>query len=142
MTALYTITPNAGYYIQNVQVDGTNVGPVAYYNSTAYYTFDPLTRPHHLCDLCLDRSHLLDYRCRQCERRAQSGRIGQCHSGRNSVVQHGAERELSADFSGVGRGPLGNRNLVACSDVTANHTVSAVFAPIPPPGAGTGLRGD
>ncbi len=46
MTALYTITPNPGYYVQNIQVDGTNVGPVSFHDSVAYYTFDPLYANH------------------------------------------------------------------------------------------------
>ena len=39
-TALYTITPEAGHYVQDVKVDGVSVG------SVRHYTFDPLQGNH------------------------------------------------------------------------------------------------
>jgi hypothetical protein len=37
-TVLYTITPAAGYFVQDVKVDGVSVG------SVKYFTFDPLQK--------------------------------------------------------------------------------------------------
>jgi sialate O-acetylesterase len=40
MTALYTITPSPGYYVQDVKLDGKSVG------SVCNYTFDPIHSDH------------------------------------------------------------------------------------------------
>ena len=61
-TALYTITPDSGYHIQNVLVDGASVG------SVKYCTFRPaICQPHYLRDVCIDHPELHNHGFGQCE---------------------------------------------------------------------------
>ena len=72
--ALYTITPNANYYIQDVTVDGTSVGAVKYLH------FRPALRePHDSGDIHDNRLQLHDHRIERPRRDDQPH--GSCQRG-------------------------------------------------------------
>ena len=137
MTALYTIKPDPGYYIQDVQVDGVSVG------SVSYYTFDPLYANHTISATfgVTAPTYTITASGNASGAPNPSGLVNVTQGGSQAfnMVANANCRLISVTLDGA---PLGSRNSVILPDVRTTHTVSAFFAPIPAPGAGTGLRGD
>ena len=123
MTALYTIKPKPGYYIDDVKVDGASVG------SAPYYTFDPVYA-NHIIEATFARK-APGYTITTSDN--SGGSI--TPSGAVSVAQGSAKtftivpkpgmlvKSLTVD--GVGISP---RDSFTFSDVRSNHTITASFA--------------
>ncbi len=136
-TALYTITPEKGRFIQDVKVDGVSVG------SVKAYTFDPLSANHTISATFASSapSYTIAVSSNTGGTIVPSAalKVTQGASQSFSVMPNANYRILSVTADGA---PVGNRNRFTFTDVRTNHTISALFAPIPEPGTGKGLRSD
>jgi sialate O-acetylesterase len=123
MTAVYTIRPKRGYFVQDVRVDGSSVG------SVLDYTFDPV-RSDHTIEATFSRS-------------APRYAIAASGNGGGSVTPTGSvpvEQGESRTFSVVPKtgtfvrslkvdgNEMGSRDTFSFVDVRDNHTLSASFA--------------
>ena len=122
-TALYTITPDSGYYIQNVTVDSVSVGAVK------YYTFDPLYANHTINATFASSAPTFTVTSSS----SSGGSISPL--GAQTVTQGGSKTFTITPNSGcqiasvtVDGGAMGKRASFTFSDVRANHTISATFA--------------
>ena len=121
-TALYTIIPDSGYYIQDVLVDGISVGAVK------YYTFDPLYANHTISATCAASAPNFTVT-------ASASAGGSIHpSGAVSLAQ-GAGQTFTVTPSGgalialtLDGKAMGQRNTITVADVRTNHTVNATFS--------------
>jgi len=118
----YTITPNSGYYIQDVFVDGTSIG------SVKSYSFDPLYANHTIAATFAASAPSYTVTAS-----ASTGGGTISPSGAVSVNQGGA-RIFSITANGgnvatlmVDGQAMGQRKSFTFSDVRANHTLSAAF---------------
>ncbi|MCX6876832.1 MAG: MBG domain-containing protein [Verrucomicrobia bacterium] len=136
-TALYTITPDAGSFIKDVKVDGVSVGSVKYYpfdpvyaNHTITATFDTVAPSYTVTTTGNASGTILP-----------AGPVSVAQGGTQTfkMIPNSGCRLISVTVDGA---PVGNRTSVTFADVRTAHAVAAVFAPIPTPGTGTGLRGD
>ena len=122
-TASYTITPDSGYYIQSVLVDGVSVG------SVKTYTFDPLYANHTI-------SATFAATAPNYTVTASSNSGGSVSPlGAVSVAQGGSQAFSIIPNTGcqiasvtVDGGAMGKRNKFTFTDVRSNHTISAAFA--------------
>ncbi|MCX6877371.1 MAG: hypothetical protein NTW21_26715 [Verrucomicrobia bacterium] len=131
-TALYTITPNAGYYIQDVQVDGASIG------SVKYYTFDPLYANHTITATFANTPPAYSVT-------AAAGAGGSVSPvGTVNGVQGGTQTFAIAPNSGllsslrVDGQPMGSRHSFTFADLNHNHTLAASFRGTINASAGTG----
>ena len=136
-TALYVITPDKGRFILDVKVDGVSVG------SDRTYTFDPLYANHTISATFAPAApnYAIAASSNSHGTISPTGalKVAQGASQSYSVTPNANCRIISVTVDGA---PVGNRNCFTFTDVRANHTISALFAPIPAPGTGTGLRSD
>lgn len=122
-TALYSITPDAGYSIQDVTVDGVSVGAVR------YYTFDPLYANHTIAATFTAGvpNHTI-----ACTATTGGGTVSP--TGSVSVGQGNSQTFSITSNSGnlvavtVDGQPMGQRNSFTFSDVRADHTLSVTFS--------------
>ena len=118
----YTITPNSGYYIQDVSVDGTSVG------SVKSYTFDPLYANHTIA--ATFAASAPSYTVTSS---ASTGGGTVSPAGAVSVHQGEARTFSITPNSGnlatlmVDGQPMGQRKSFTFSDVRTNHKLSAAF---------------
>ena len=121
-TALYSITPNSSYYIQDVTVDGVSVGAVK------YYTFDPLYANHTIgATFALTAPNFT-----VTSSASSGGSISPL--GAQTITQGGSQTfnitpNSGAQIAGVtvnGK-PMGKRTYFTFSDVRINHTISTSF---------------
>ena len=88
-TALYTITPDSSYYIQNVTVDGASVGAVK------YYTFDPLYANHTIAaTFAIERPDVHSHFFLELRGFDQSAGSPDSHTGRIEDVHYHTEHRL------------------------------------------------
>jgi sialate O-acetylesterase len=120
--ALYAITPDKGYFIQDVTVDGVSVG------SVNYYTFDPLYANHTMAATFASTAPTFNVT-------SSSGPGGSISpSGVQTVAQGGSQTFSITPNSGVevtgltvdGK-PMGKRRTFTFADVRTSHTISASF---------------
>lgn len=121
-TALYTITPDAGYFIQDVKVDGVSVG------SGRYYTFDPLYADHTM-------SATFTTTIPQYTITASGGPGGSISpTGVQTVMQAGSKTFAITPDDGrhtsilVDGFPMGARTSFTFTDVRIDHTIAVTFA--------------
>jgi len=125
MTALYTITPDSGYYIQDVKVDNVSIGA-----AVKTYTFDPLYVSHTISATFVATT-APNYTVA-----ASSNAGGSISpSGSISVAQGGSQSFSIIPSAGciissvtVDSKAMGARSGVTFGDVRTNHTISATFA--------------
>ncbi|MGN6555086.1 MAG: sialate O-acetylesterase [Verrucomicrobiota bacterium] len=121
MTALYTITPDAGQYIQDVLVDGVSVGAV-----TAY-TFDPLDANHTIA------ASFSSVQPTNTVTATASGGGTITPAGAVQVPQGETQSFLIKPNPGLSLSvvvdgkPMGPRNSFIFPDVRANHSIAASF---------------
>lgn len=136
-TALYTITPDSGYFIQDVLVDGVSVGAVK------NFTFDPLYASHTISATfsLSNPTYLITPSANTGGGFSPAGPVTVAAGGSTTLdlVPNTGYRLISITMDGA---PMGRRNSFTFADVRANHVISGFFAPIPTPGTGTGLRGE
>lgn len=122
MTALYTITPKPGHFIQDVKVDGVTVG------SVRSYTFDPLAANHTLTATFA--------------KTAPKYTIAASASGGGTLTPGGAVPVAQGESQAFAIAPdggnqvtvsvdgvaLGQRSGIVFSDVRTNHTLAVAFA--------------
>ena len=121
-TALYTITPDSGYLVQDVQVDGVSVGAVK------NYTFDPLYANHSISATFAASAPTFSITATA----TPGGSISP--SGAVSVAQ-GANQSFAISSAGGGvislsvdGKPMGQRTSFGFADVRENHTIAATFS--------------
>ncbi len=121
-TALYTITPAAGYHIADVLVDGASVG------SLPCYTFDPLGKNHTIAASFARRapSYTVAASANGGGRLTPSGteKVAQGGPVRFSILPDPGNR-VALSVDGVSIGP---REQFTFADLRQNHTLEAVFA--------------
>jgi sialate O-acetylesterase len=136
-TALYTITPDNGYYIQNVTVDGTSVGAVK------TYTFDPIYANHMIAAsfTAIQPNYTIAplSSANGTVTPAGNASVSQGDSKTYTLVPNAGCRIVGLSVDGA---PMGIRNSFTFGNVRSNHAITGNFAVIPSPGIGTGLRGD
>lgn len=120
-TVLYTITPEAGHYVQDVKVDGLSVG------SVSHYTFDPLQRNRTIAATFTKTapSYALT---------VTAGGGGRVTPSRNAAATQGESVSFSivpepgnlavVTVDGVLLGP---RNRVTFDNIRASHTLDVSF---------------
>lgn len=121
-TALYTITPEEGFFIQDVLVDGVSVGAVK------HYTFDPLyaNRTIHATFAATAPEYRIEAAA------APGGDVEP--AGITTVAQGGEAAFTIATTPGtlytvhVDGHPMGARDRFTFSDVRADHAISASFS--------------
>ena len=121
-TALYTITPNSGYAIQDVTVDGVSVGAVK------SYTFDPLYAAHTIAaTFALSAPNFtLSASATAGGTLSPSGAIGVAQGAAQTFAvtpNGGSIVTLSVDGE-----PMGQRSSFTFADVRTNHTIAATFS--------------
>lgn len=120
-TALYTITPDAGFFVQDVKVDGVSVG------AQKYYTFDPLYAHHTIAATFSTSAPAFTVAATA----SAGGTISP--NGNISVTQGGSQTFTVDSTPGsivtltVDGKSLGRRNSYTFADVRENHTVNATF---------------
>ncbi|MCX6345912.1 MAG: hypothetical protein NT018_12720, partial [Armatimonadetes bacterium] len=121
----YTITPNSGYYIADVTVDGASVG------SVKSYTFDPLYANHTISATFVPKAFGTPSYTITASATTGGGTVSP--TGAISVNQGGAQTFSITPNSGnmvtllVDGQPMGVRKSFTFSDVRVNHTLSAAF---------------
>jgi sialate O-acetylesterase len=121
-TALYTITPDAGSYVLDVLVDGASVGAVK------RFTFDPLYASHTI--------HATFTNALPAHRISATAGVGGSinPAGEVLVGQGGAQAFTITPNPGcllslvVDGQPMGARGGFTFSDITANHSIAAIFS--------------
>ena len=117
---IFTITPNTGYTVSNVVVDGSSVGAVA------TYTFNNVTAAHTISATFSVRTYTLT---------ASAGTGGTISPSGIITVNHGANQTYTitpntgysvatVTVDGVSQGAITSFTF---NNVTANHTISATF---------------
>jgi hypothetical protein len=116
----FTITPNTGYTVSNIVVDGSSVGAVT------TYTFSNVTAAHTISATFSVRTYAIT---------ASAGTGGTITPSGSVSVNHGANQIFTitpntgysvatVTVDGVSQGAISS---YAFSNVTANHTISATF---------------
>lgn len=131
-TALYTITPEPGFFVQDVRVDDVSVG------SVSSYTFDPLYANHSITATFTNvpPSYILNVLT------GPGGTVSP--AGAVDVVQGGSQTFAIAPNPGcvlalaVDGQPVGARSSFNFVDVHADHTLSAAFSCTVKASAGSG----
>ncbi|MEI7899978.1 MAG: sialate O-acetylesterase [bacterium] len=129
---LYTLTPRAGYHIQDVKVDGVSVG------SVKSYTFDPLGKSHTIEAVFSKAApgYTIAAAAGKGGTLAPSGKVTVAQGGSATfTVAADAGNRASLSVDGVS---LGQRDRFTFSDVRANHTVAVSFACLVAASAGYG----
>ena len=119
----FTITPNTGYTIANVVVDGSSVGAVS------SYTFSNVTANHTISASFIAITYTIS---------ASTGAGGTISPSGNVTVSHGNNQSFTITpasgyaisnvlVDGVAQGPVGSFTF---SNVTRNHSISASFSQI------------
>lgn len=120
--ALYTITPDAGYCIRDVTVDGISVG------SVKSYTFDPVYADHAIAATFAATAprYVITASAGGGGRLSPSGPVPVAQ-GESQAFTIGADgdNQVAVAVDGV---LLGQRSRVVFNDVRANHLLSAVFS--------------
>lgn len=120
-TALYTITPDPGFFVQDVTVDGVSVG------APKYHTFDPLYT-HHTIQATFAASapaYTIAATASPGGTISPSGNVSMAQGGSQTFTVDstpGAIVTLTVDGKSLGR-----RNSYSFADVRENHTVNATF---------------
>ncbi len=120
-SATYTITPNSGYHITSVTVDGASVGVVA------SYTFSNVNANHTISANFAMNTYAIT---------ASAGTNGTISPSGSSVVSYGGSLKITISPNTgcsiasvlVDGTSVGAVTSYTFSNVTANHTVSATFA--------------
>ena len=118
----FTITPDTGYTIAGVTVDGASVGAVS------SYTFSNVTANHTISVAFTPNTYIIT---------ATAGTGGTITPSGSISVNHGANRTFSISANTgytitdvlVDGLSVGAVNTYTFSNVTANHTISATFTP-------------
>jgi hypothetical protein len=119
----FTITPNTGYNIVDVLVDGSSVGPVS------NYTFTSVTEDHTISATFAINTYTIA---------ASAGENGSISPSGNVGVNHGASQIFTitpdpgyqvSDVL-VDGASVGAQESYTFSNVTANHTIAASFEPV------------
>jgi sialate O-acetylesterase len=121
-TALYAVTPDAGYSIQDVTVDGVSVG------SVREYTFDPLQKDHAIAATFAKTapSYTVTASATGGGRITPSGTVTVAQGGTaRFAVEPGPGNRVTLSVDGVA---IGARERIALPDVRASHTIQAAFA--------------
>ena len=116
----FTVTPNAGYQVSHVAIDGVPQ------EATSSYTFSNVTKDHTIAAVFSVKTYTIN---------ASAGSGGSISPSGNTSVNHGANQSYVispnngftiADVivDGVSQGATGS---YIFSNVTSNHTISAVF---------------
>ena len=116
----FTVTPNAGYQVSHVAIDGVPQ------EATSSYTFSNVTKDHTIAAVFSVKTYTIN---------ASAGSGGSISPSGNTSVNHGANQSYVispnngftiADVivDGVSQGATGP---YIFSNVTSNHTISAVF---------------
>ncbi len=119
----FTITPNTGYTIANVRVDGSSIGAVS------SYTFNNVTANHTISATFTANTYTIS---------ATAGTGGTISPSGNVTVSHGDSQTFTITpaigytisnvlVDGVSQGSVG---IYSFGNVTANHTISASFSQI------------
>jgi sialate O-acetylesterase len=123
MPALYTITPEPGYAIQDVKVDGKSLG------SVPYYTFDPVYTNHTIEATFGKKAPVYSIATIANEGGAiqPSGAVPAAQGGAKtfSIIPKPGLITKSLTVDGIELGP---RDSYTFSDVRQNHTIEATFA--------------
>jgi hypothetical protein len=123
----FTITPNTGYHVAGVMVDGSSVGAVT------TYTFTNVTANHTIAASFAPNIYTIT---------ASAGSNGTISPSGAVVVNHGASQTFTitpntgyyvADVL-VDGSSVGAVTTYTFTNVTANHTISATFSTEPGPG--------
>lgn len=121
-TALYTITPEPGHYVEDVQVDGVSVGAVR------SYTFDPIYADHTLT-ATFTRSaprYTLTVKCGGGGTLTPATSLTLPQGGAVSLdIRPDGDNLMTVRVDGVS---LGQRSRIAFSDLRANHTLEVTFS--------------
>ncbi len=147
MTSLYQITPNAGYQVQDVNVDGVSVG------AATSHTFDPIAANHTI-------SATFSTTAPDFTISAPAATGGSLAPSGNIAVTAGQDREFNVSGPPnaivrltVDGKSLGRRDRYVFADVRKDHSISATFSfpidaqsgyggSISPPGATVANYGD
>jgi hypothetical protein len=120
-TALYIITPDPGFFVQDVKVDGVSVG------APKYYTFDPIYA-HHTIEATFATSapaFTIAATASPGGTISPNGNVGVTQGGSRTFTLDappGAIVNLAVDGRSLGR-----RNSHTFADVRENHTIDATF---------------
>ncbi|WP_285575487.1 kelch repeat-containing protein [Geothrix limicola] len=120
----YTITPNTGYQVTDVVVDGSSVGPIT------SYTFSNVTSSHTLSATFQIQTFTLT---------ASAGANGSISPNGAVSVNYGASQTFTitpnagyqiagVTVDGLAQGAIASYTF---SNVLTNHTISATFSPLP-----------
>ena len=118
----YTITPNTGYEIKSVTVDGVNKGMIS------SYTFNDINAAHTISATFVKKTFNIS---------ASAGTGGKISPAGNTSVSYGDDKTFtitpntgykieSVIVDGVNKGAVGSYTF---NDVTKAHTISATFVP-------------
>lgn len=118
----YTITPNTGYEIKSVTVDGVNKGKIS------SYTFNDINAAHTISATFVKKTFNIS---------ASAGTGGKISPAGNTSVSYGDDKTFtitpntgykieSVIVDGVNKGAVGSYTF---NDVTKAHTISATFVP-------------
>jgi len=121
-TALYAITPNSGYSIQDVTVDGVSVGAVK------SYTFDPLYAAHTIAATFAASApnFTLSASASAGGTLSPSGAVSVAQgAGQTFTITPGGGAIIGLSVDGQ---PMGQRTSFAFADVRTNHTIAATFS--------------
>jgi sialate O-acetylesterase len=131
---LYTITPRAGYFIEDVKVDGASVG------SIRHYTFDPLKGSHTIEALFSKKapSYTITATAEKGGKLVPAGAVTVTQGASAAfTIEPDTGNRVSLSVDGL---LLGTRNAYTFSDVRNNHTLKASFACVIDAFAGYGGR--
>ena len=117
----YTITPDEGYYVSDVQVDGESMG------STESYTFTDVAADHTLTAVFAIKTYSIT---------TNAGDHGTITPSETQIVDHGSDATFNispnegyhiADVL-VDGSSIGAVSIFTFNGVTSNHTIGAIFA--------------
>ena len=119
----FTITPNAGYSIANVRVDGTSQG------ARSSYTFNNVTANHTISATFTAKSYTINASAGAGGAISPSGNVSVSHDDDQSFTITPASGYSIADVlvDGVSQGAVDS---FIFTNVTANHSISASFSQI------------
>ena len=132
LTALYHITPKAGYFIQDVKVDGVSVG------SVKSYTFDPLTANHTLAASFAKTApkYTITASASGGGTLTPAAAVGVAQGDASTfTIAANGDNQVAVTVDGV---CLGARSQVIFNDVRCNHTLAVAFSGIIKATAGYG----
>lgn len=122
----FTISANAGYQISSVTVDGSSVGAVS------SYTFSNVTSNHSISATFSAASHVISAQAGQGGSITPSGQVSVSHGGsRTFSIAAAAGYEI--DDVRVDGSSVGAVSSYTFSNVTADHSIEALFASVNQP---------